>query len=282
MRITEHIHMLNLPFRVPVAPGIELERSVNVFLIAGDTGLCLVDAGTAGAEGAVFEYLRSLGRAPGEIGMLLLTHSHPDHMGAARAVCGAAGCTVAAHGAERDWIEDTEKQFRERPVPGFPSLVEGPVQVDRVLADGDRVDVGGVTLEVIHTPGHSRGSVSLLVVEDGALIAGDAVPVPGDIPIYDDAAATVRSLERLRAVPKVGMLLSSWDVPRRGDGAARALEDGLAWVRRIHETVTGVAAEGPEFVPAVMEALGLPVRAANPLVARTFLAHRAVPGLFGE
>ena len=112
-----------------------------------------------------------------------------------------------AHPAERAWIEDIDLQNRERPVPGFSTLVEGSVQLDHELTDGDVIDSDGTEeyeLQVFQTPGHSTGSISLLVQGEGALFCGDAVPVEGDLPVYDDALASMRSLKR-----SVGSVISS-------------------------------------------------------------------------
>jgi hydroxyacylglutathione hydrolase len=275
MQITPHIHMLTIPFAVPLPSG-PLPRSVNVFLVLGETVL-LVDSGVAGAEQRIFAYLRELGRRPEEIAMLILTHSHPDHVGAAVAVKLATGCTVFAHTEERSWIEDTELQLRERPVPGFRELVGGPVAVDRLLAEGDRFELGGgVTLEVLPTPGHSAGSISLWDRRAGVLITGDAVPLPGDMPIFDDLAASLASLERLRSCG-AEWLLSAWGEPVRGDGVGRLLGESKEWLKRIRETVRSTAGDGTaadvlELSRRVVAQLGLPAAAANPLTARSFLA----------
>jgi glyoxylase-like metal-dependent hydrolase (beta-lactamase superfamily II) len=82
-------------------------------------------------------------------------------------------------------------QFRERPVLGFHTLVGGSVQIDRLLQDGERIDLGDITLVVFHTPGHSKCSISLFCKEDGVLFAGDAIPQRNDLPIYDDVIVSV-------------------------------------------------------------------------------------------
>jgi hydroxyacylglutathione hydrolase len=99
-----------------------------------------------------------------------------------------------AHPAERGWIEDVECQNRERPVPGFSTLVGGSVKLDHELIDGSIIDPDGTEeyeIQVFHTPGHSAGSVSLLVQGEAALFCGDAVSVEGDLPVYDDAKESV-------------------------------------------------------------------------------------------
>lgn len=277
MQISDHVHLLKVPFQVPISPELKLERFVNLFLIYGEKQIILVDSGVAGAETKIVDYLAVTGRRPEEIDLLLLTHSHPDHLGGAAAISRLTGCKVAAHPAERGWIEDTGRQAAERPVPGFNQLVAGPVGVDRLLADGERLSLDELALEVLHTPGHSPGSLSLYLSPDRVLICGDGVPLPGDLPIFTDWSASVASLERLRGRAGVETLLSSWDQPRRGAEVAATLAAGLAWLERIKACVgeeAGKVAPGDSLglCRAVVARLGLPPAAVNPLVAKSFAA----------
>ncbi len=157
MRITEHIHAIKIPFKLQVNDEKTLDRFVYAYLIYGKK-ICLIDCGVSSSDSIIFDYLKKTGRTPEEISMLVLTHSHPDHIGGAVALRKGTGCQVAAHVDARPWIEDVELQYKERPILNFHSLVEGPVQVNHELRDGDNLDLGdGQTLKVIHTPGHSRG-----------------------------------------------------------------------------------------------------------------------------
>jgi len=284
MHITPHVHALRFPFSVPVAPGISIDRYASVFLICAET-LTLVDTGVAGCEKPVFEYIAAIGRDPAEISLIVQTHAHPDHIGATHAIQAETGCEVAVHAAEREWIENVAVQNRERPVPGFDLLVGGSAQAGRVLADGDVISLGrehSLDLIVFHTPGHSPGSVSLLLQSDGVLFAGDAVPVPGDLPVYDDAAASVRSAQRLSRIDGITTLLSSWDEPRQGILAYKAINDGLFFIRQVHGAVIAAAGDGtPDLMDLcrnVAGILGLPPAAATPLLARTFAAHLRARG----
>ncbi|MDD1687689.1 MBL fold metallo-hydrolase [Methanoregula sp.] len=289
MLITPSIHALRHTFKIPVAPGITLNRFVYSYLVFGET-IILIDTGVAGCEKQIFDYIRSTGRDPSEIALIVLTHAHPDHIGAARAIQGATGCSIAAHPAERAWIEDVELQNRERPVPGFTTLVGGPVQLDFELVNGDSIETDETRageLQVLHTPGHSPGSISLFMHSEGALISGDAIPVVGDLPIYDDAPASVLSIKRLRGLTGIGVLLSAWDEPRKGEEAYRQMDRALEYLRKIHETVLASAGDGSpdimELTRTTAAALGLPPQAANPLLARTIAANlraRDVPDLF--
>lgn len=276
MQITKNIHALKIPFTVP-APQGKVPRFVYVYLIYGEK-ICLIDSGVASSKQIIFDYVKGTGRSPGDIALLILTHSHPDHIGGAVAVSRASGCKVAAYSAERDWIEDVNLQAEKRPVPGFHSLVGGSVKVDRILEDGDAMDLGdGLSLEVIHTPGHSRGSISLWLPEKKALFSADAVPIPGNMPIYEDILQSVMSIKRLRAIKGIELLLSSWDDPRKGERAYQALDDGLRYLQHIHETVLKAAGDSNdpdsmELCRRIMKELGMPEVMANPLVAQSFMA----------
>lgn len=281
MQITEHIHSLKIPFHVTDPSGQTIPRFVYVHLIFGKD-VCLIDSGVAVSEEIIMDYLKEIGRKPEEISLLVLTHSHPDHIGAAKAVKEITGCTVAAYVAEISWIEDVDLQAKERPVPGFKSLVGGSVKVDRQLLDGEILDLGdGQKMQVIHTPGHSSGSISLWLPEESALFTADAVPIPGDMPIFDDIMSSSRSIQKLRSIPGIDVLLSAWDKPRRGTEAYDTLDRGLKHLQSIRNAVLKAADAGSSRDPmelcrrAVRE-LGLPEAMANPLVARTFQAVLSV------
>lgn len=268
------IHPITVPFKICLSPTIALDRFVNLFLVEGKE-LALIDSGVKGSETVVLQHLRSLGRRPRELKKLILTHSHPDHMGAAREIVEATGCEVLAHAQERAWIEDPSLQRAARPVPGFDSLVSGPVAVDMLVEDGDRIDVGRGSLTVVATPGHSPGHISLWSPEGRTVITGDAVPVPGELPIYDDAFSSLASLRRVRGLG-AEVMLSAWERPLQGREIVKRLDDASLLVQTIHRSVV-CNSQGrdvtPELVAAVLRDLRIPPEQANPLVARTILSH---------
>lgn len=282
MQVSPHVHALRLPFVIHLAPGKTVERFVYAYLIIGST-ICLIDSGVAGSEQVIFDYLATIDRRPEDISQLILTHAHPDHIGAARAVQQASDCLVAAHRQEKDWIEDVELQQQQRPVPGFNTLVDGAVHVDRVLRDNETVQVDDdLALQVFRTPGHSSGSISLLLYPDRVLFTGDALPVPGDIPIYEDVEASVDSIRRLQTLHDVNVLLGSWDTPRVGaDDVAAAMVNALGVLQRNHAAVTTLGDQAWQLEPMALceqalAQLNMPTVLANPLVARSFAAHLQV------
>ncbi len=142
MHITDHVHTLLVPFKVPLSPSLSLDRFVYCYVILGEE-ICLIDTGVAGTEDMIFDLIRSAGRHPEEITTIIQTHAHPDHVGSTKAIKAKCHCQVLIHEAEVGWLEDVDVQFAERPVPGFHNLVGGSVEVDRALKEGDKVDLGG-------------------------------------------------------------------------------------------------------------------------------------------
>jgi glyoxylase-like metal-dependent hydrolase (beta-lactamase superfamily II) len=282
MQIDEHVHAIKIPFSITTPWGVTLERFVYAYLIYGAHGVCLIDTGVASSEEAVFNYLRATHRRESDISLIIQTHSHPDHIGASRTIKAETGCAVAAHAAERAWIEDVRLQARERPVPGFDSLVAGSLAVDRVLQDGEVFDLGGgLILQVFHTPGHSKGSISILLHGCMALFSGDVIPLPGEAPIYEDVPASVASIKKLKAVPDIRHLLASWDEPREGSAVYQRMEEGLQYLQRIHTAVRKcsenmLTPEPMELTACALKDLGLPQGLANPIVAGSIAAHLAV------
>lgn len=278
---TGGIFPIKIPFSIPVGPDKRVERFVYSYVIDGDS-LCLIDSGVAGAEKVISAALQEIGKNLADIDTLVLTHSHPDHIGAATVIQKASGAQVWAHPNERAWIEDTERQGRERPVPGFADLVSGPVKIDRLLSDGEALSFGSQnTYKVLHTPGHSSGSISLFCEETGILFCGDVIPQPGGMPIYEDVAALAESLVRLAKINNLTALYSSWADPLHGRDAVNAIHAGMRFLKTIHDVVAKVDLEyqNPdpmELCRQCIPMLGLPPFAANPLVARSLLAHREI------
>jgi glyoxylase-like metal-dependent hydrolase (beta-lactamase superfamily II) len=155
---------------------------INSFaFIEPDGSVTLVDCGIARAPRRIVAGLADIGKHPRDVQRIVLTHAHMDHAGGAAEVLAASTATgVAVHDADRGYIECGES------APGDPSsgvyrfyqrFVSGrfnPVPVERVVADGEVLDVAG-GLTVHHTPGHTPGHISLLHEDTGVLITGDAI-----------------------------------------------------------------------------------------------------------
>ena len=91
---------------------------------------------------------------------VLLTHGHVDHIWSAQKVADMYGCPAYIHPEDRFMLTDPIKDFGPRLAQiAFGALFREPKQVVELDRDGDKVDLGDVTVTVDHTPGHTRGSV---------------------------------------------------------------------------------------------------------------------------
>jgi glyoxylase-like metal-dependent hydrolase (beta-lactamase superfamily II) len=155
----------------------------NAFLIEGDDGLTLIDAGYPGKEAAVFGAICGLGRSPDQLKHLLFTHGHPDHIGSAAAIVRETGARTYMHPLD---IPMAESGGPFRPLRAAPGLLRGvlcklfyhpdqrlePVAINQPLTAGEKLPIAG-GIEVIHTPGHCAGQVALLWRPGRMLFAGD-------------------------------------------------------------------------------------------------------------
>lgn len=276
MQVTKLIHAIKIPFKVPISPERSIDRFAFAYLIFGES-IHLIDCGVAGSESTIYDYIKEQGREPKEISSLIFTHSHPDHIGAAKSIKSQTSCTVFAHKLERDWIEDTEQQFKDRPVPGFQTLVEGSVGVDEFLEGGEIIELEkSILCKIIHTPGHSKGSISLLFEDGKSLFTADVLIYPGDLPIYEDIFACRRSIKMLQKLDNVENLFSSWENPIQGqDNIFKRMDESIAYLELIHAAVNknrnmNKQQNNMELCRKVVNELGLPPFAAITLVAKAF------------
>jgi len=125
----------------------------------------VVDPG--GSHSVILDEVERLGL---DIVAVIDTHGHVDHMVANRQVIEATGAPLMIHPLDAPMLTS--------PMKGFAFLLghmKPSPPPDRLLEDGDEVQVGQIKLKVLHTPGHSPGSVSLLAEGEGAVFSGDVL-----------------------------------------------------------------------------------------------------------
>jgi len=167
------------------SPGrsMELVKGVHVIetyattTLLIDDRLVLIDTSADADAGKIMDYLSKIRVKPKDLSTIFITHTHPDHVGGLAAIKHGSPAKVAAHRIEADFIA------RKRVYDGPPGVQRHPgTHVDVMLDDGQKHD----GLEVIFTPGHTRGSISLLDATRSLLIAGDAANNESGLGPMDD------------------------------------------------------------------------------------------------
>jgi glyoxylase-like metal-dependent hydrolase (beta-lactamase superfamily II) len=185
----------------PNVYAIQLLR-VKAHAILEEDGITLVDAGYAGSLPRLVKGLIELGHSVDQVRRVICTHGHPDHAGGARALADL-GIEILMHPSDAKNLHIDLRTAIRRPSRGriFAAMTP-PLPTFTPLTDGEVLSVLG-GLEVIHTPGHTPGSVCLYARESGLLFVGDALQrrfgrVSAASGLYsDDPAAARASLQRL-------------------------------------------------------------------------------------
>ena len=188
------------------------EAVSNAYLLETDAGLILVDAGIPYSEGLVIRKMKELGRD--DLKLIFITHAHIDHYGGANALREQTGALIAIHrddaesmavgrselGTVGDW-----ERTSDAALPYIEPLLDvTPTEADILLDDGDSLEEFGINAYVLHTPGHTPGS-STLIVDDRLAFVGDLLAssngnVHAQQSFAEDWAQVKDSINRLRDV----------------------------------------------------------------------------------
>jgi glyoxylase-like metal-dependent hydrolase (beta-lactamase superfamily II) len=194
MWMTEEIHHINL-------------RGVNAFLVKTAQQYILIDTGTGAQWQTLDLELRACGCLPGMLSLVVVTHGDVDHAGNCAALQAQYQAKIAIHAADADMVihgipvrHRTEKMLaavllwlgarlqKQTPFDTF--------QPDLLLHDGQTLDEYGLAATVVHTPGHTAGSIALATMT-GHVFAGDTISnriKPGIAPFAQDFQAVRSSL----------------------------------------------------------------------------------------
>lgn len=150
-------------WRQPIAPFALADRSwyigtagLSAVLVKTDAGAVLIDGGLPQAADMLLAHMRTLGVAPSDLKLILHSHAHIDHAGPIAAIKRATGARLVTNAEsavllERGGFDDLH--FGDGMV--FP-----PAHADRIVMDGEVVELGGVAFTAHFTPGHTPGSLS--------------------------------------------------------------------------------------------------------------------------
>lgn len=203
----------------------------NAYLVVCDDPV-LIDVGTGARLPELEKRLDALldGR---KLGRLVLTHMHFDHTGGAAQLQARTGVEALAHPPDSRALADGDGELT---CSGWLGERQRPLKV-RTLKEGDIVACGELRLEVLHTPGHTSGSICLFDRRSGTLFSGDTVFANGGVGRWDlptgDHGQLVGSLERLAGL-KVNALYPGHGPYYEEDGAEH-IQMGLRMARDFSE-----------------------------------------------
>ena len=138
---------------------------LSSFLITSDAGHILINTGLEGSAAMIESNLKSLGLRMADIKILLTTQAHFDHTADLALIKEKTGARLFATKADKSFLEDGG--LTDPLIGGIESF--RPVMVDRVIADGDVIELGNIRLRVLEHPGHTEGSASyaMTIIESG-------------------------------------------------------------------------------------------------------------------
>jgi glyoxylase-like metal-dependent hydrolase (beta-lactamase superfamily II) len=262
MQITDHV------FAIPAEQAFYTgPQSPNVFLVRDGEEGALIDSGF-GDEPSVKARTDFLAEQEGvRVKYIVLTHHHFDHTSGAAQLRESTGAAVALHPREEEFLLDWESEIpQDIEAPDDKGELAEKIAAFRKQAaeaaptikmnDGDEFTVGALTLRVVHTPGHTLGSVCIYVPQERALFTGDTALGLGTVaispPPHGDMALYLASLARLQTLETEIML----------PGHGQAVRDVSAKLRELidhrharEEQIIGLIKNGKRTTKAMLSAI---------------------------
>ena len=202
-----------MPIVIVQVPAGPLETNAFIVIDPATSQALVIDAPP---ESAPLVEAEIMARKATPIG-LVITHGHWDHIVDTAAIRDHYDIPVAMHALDRNLLENPGER-------DFPAVTP-----DQILADGDTVSLGEQRFEVMHTPGHSPGQISLYNAEGAALFGGDTLFPNGygrvDIPGASEED-TIRSMQRLLELPDEVTVYP-------GHGAPTTIGQERDWMERV-------------------------------------------------
>lgn len=188
-------------YGVPL-PGVLPHFTLSYLVLDMAGGVHIIDPGWDSDDNwrSLETALADIGHRVDDIASVTVTHLHPDHLGMAERVRAASGAPVALHRLEQDAIRELTTpipdavslaRFADWGVPADrrPELLDAvhrrgawaSFTADRLLEDGDPLDIPGRDMRVLHTPGHTTGHLAIVDAADALVFTGDLL-LPNQFP----------------------------------------------------------------------------------------------------
>lgn len=202
---------------------------VNIYLVKTEDGYILVDAGMPNKDGQLNKVFQQYGVDPKSVRLIILTHGHLDHVGSAAYVQEITGGKILCH---RSYAADLANGKFEPAVSqkvsgrilnfmtGFLGSKMGRLTADIIVDEELELSEFGLSGKVIHTPGHSASSLSILL-DNGEALIGDLIREenPGEVGFgmfYEDKDTVLNSLKKVAAYnPKIIYLSHGTSIDNR-------------------------------------------------------------------
>jgi len=197
MKIEKGIYLLG---------GAEFDS--NIYCIDDEL---LIDCGSGAFTEDILAQMEEYGLNPKKIKMIVLTHAHFDHCGAIKEWKKITGAKVFIHEGDLMALETGDGVLAKE----FDIEYEG-VKANGLLKEGEEIKTNNYTFKIIHTPGHTPGSVCLWDEKNGILISGDTLFLDGfgriDYPGGDEKKL-IQSLKKIKKLGEISVLLPGHGVP---------------------------------------------------------------------
>ncbi len=261
--ITAHVHSLDVQldwFPQPYPPNVHL-------VVDGEEG-ALIDAGFSDDQ-SINSRLEALrGFAGLKLRYIVITHHHFDHSSGAHRLREETGARIVMHRDEAPLLQRAADEELPSDVDAPPDRQEFREQTlrfrrdgakgapDELVSDGDTLRVGGLTLRMVHTPGHTAGHLSPFLEESRVVFAGDNVLGLGTTvvppPPHGDMAQYIDSLAKMQALEAELMCCGHGPVVREPN---RKLQELIDHRHEREQQILSLAGEGRDTVKAMVRAI---------------------------